>query len=80
MALRPDDILPLVATLTPHGRLLRLIALPEGADKFVYEVLPPSRDEFSSDEFSCDEEAHAWEAGGCGFGREADDVGHASEE
>jgi hypothetical protein len=61
MTLAADDILPLVATLTPHERmrLIGLIAPPQGADKSVYEAQPPSQDEFSSHE-----EALAWEAGG----------------
>ena len=60
-ALTADDILPLVASLTPQERmrLLRLIALPEGSDRPVYRELPPSSDEFSSDE-----EPLAWEAEG----------------
>jgi len=56
-----DDILPLVASLTPQDRvrLLRLIASPQGGDAAVYRSVPPSRDEFSADE-----EPLAWEAGG----------------
>jgi hypothetical protein len=59
--LTADDILPLVASLTPRERvrLLRLIALPHGLDAPVYQSVPPSRDEFSSDE-----EALAWDAAG----------------
>jgi hypothetical protein len=50
--LTADDILPLVASLTPQERvrLLRLIALPQGGDAPVYRSVPPSRDEFSADE------------------------------
>ena len=64
--LTADDILPLVASLTPQERvrLLRLIALPHGADALVYRSVPPSRDEFSADE-----EPLAWDAEGW------DDVG-----
>ena len=60
-ALTADDILPLVASLTPEERvrLLRLIALTQGADASVYKSLPPSRDEFSADE-----EPLAWDAEG----------------
>jgi hypothetical protein len=56
-----DDILPLVASLTPHERvrLLRLIALPQGEDAPVYRSVPPSRDEFSADD-----EPLAWDADG----------------
>jgi hypothetical protein len=59
--LTADDILPLVASLTPRERLrlLRLIALPQGADAPVYRSVPPS-----SDEFSADEEPLAWDAEG----------------
>ena len=59
--LRADDIIPLVASLTPRERvrLLRLIALPQGADAPVYQSVPPS-----GDEFSADEEPLAWEADG----------------
>ena len=40
-ALTADDILPLVASLTPEERvrLLRLIALPQGADEPAYRSL-----------------------------------------
>ena len=59
--LTADDIIPLVASLTPQERvrLLRLIALPQGADAPVYRSVPPSRDEFSADE-----EPLAWDAEG----------------
>jgi hypothetical protein len=61
MALTADDILPLVASLTPQERvrLLRMIALPQGADASVYWSVPPSRDEFSADD-----EPLAWDADG----------------
>jgi len=59
--LTADDILPLVASLTPQERvrLLRLIASPPGEDATVYRSVPPSRDEFSADD-----EAIAWDADG----------------
>lgn len=58
-----DDILPLVASLTPEERvrLLRLIALPRGADAPVYRSVPPSRDEFSADEEPLAWDAEGWE-------------------
>jgi len=61
--LTADDILPLVASLTPQERvrLLRLIALPQGADAPVYRSVPPSRDEFSSDEEPLGWDADGWE-------------------
>jgi hypothetical protein len=64
--LTADDILPLVASLTPRERvrLLRLIALPQDSDATVYQSLPPSRDEFSADE-----EPLAWDDGEFATGR-----------
>lgn len=62
-ALTADDILPLVASLTPQERvrLLRLIAMPLGADAPVYRSVPPSRDEFSADEEPLAWDAEGWE-------------------
>ena len=62
-ALTADDILPLVASLSPKERvrLLRLIALPQGADAPVYRSAPPSPDEFSSDEEPLAWDAEGWE-------------------
>jgi hypothetical protein len=61
--LTADDILPLVASLTPQERvrLLRLITSPSSGDAPVYRSVPPSRDEFSADEepLACD--ADGWE-------------------
>jgi hypothetical protein len=59
--LTADDIIPLVAALSPKERLrlLRLIAMPQGADESVYRSLPPCPAEFSTDE-----EPLAWEADG----------------
>jgi hypothetical protein len=61
--LTADDILPLVASLTPRERLrlLRLIALPQGADASVYRSVPPSRDEFSTDDEPLAWDAEGWE-------------------
>jgi hypothetical protein len=61
--LTADDILPLVASLTPRERirLLRLIALPQGADASLYRLTPPSRDEFSADEDPLAWDAEGWE-------------------
>lgn len=56
-----DDILTLVANLTPQERvrLIRLITTQRGANAAaVYDAVPPGRDEFSSDE-----EPLAWDAG-----------------
>ena len=64
--LTADDILPLVASLTPQERvrLLRLIALPHGADAPVYQSVPPSRDEFSADDEPLAWDADGWEDAG----------------
>lgn len=62
-ALTADDILPLVASLTPRERvrLLRLIALPQGTDASVYRSVPPSRDEFSAEDEPLAWDAEGWE-------------------
>jgi len=64
--LTADDILPLVASLTPQERvrLLRLLALPQGADAPVYRSIPPSRDEFSTDDEPLAWDADGWEGVG----------------
>lgn len=57
-----EDILPLVAGLTPseRARLFRLIAALSGVNAAkVYAAVPPGRDEFSTDE-----EPLEWEADG----------------
>ena len=62
-ALTGDDILLLVASLTPRERmrLLRLIASPQGADAAIYHSVPPSRDEFSAGEDPLAWDAEGWE-------------------
>ena len=62
-ALSADDILPLVASLTPNERLrlLRLITSAQGADAPTYRSVPPSRDEFSADEEPLAWDAEGWE-------------------
>ena len=62
-SLTADDIVPLVASLTPRERvrLLRLITSPPGADAPVYRSVPPARDEFSTDEEPLAWEAEGWE-------------------
>ena len=64
--LTADDIIPLVASLTPQERvrLLRLIALPQGDDAPIYRSVPPSRDEFSADEEPLAWDAEGWEGVG----------------
>jgi hypothetical protein len=53
--------MPLVATLTERERirLLRWISSRRGPDTLAYRVVPPTHDEFSSDD-----EAIAWDAEG----------------
>jgi len=62
-SLTADDILPLVACLPPQerARLLRLITTPLTADEIVYRSVPPTRDEFSTDEDSLAWDADGWE-------------------
>ena len=62
--LNADDILPLVACLTPQERLrlLRLISIRPGADdKVAYRALPSSTEEFSSDEEPLAWDSEGWE-------------------
>jgi hypothetical protein len=62
--LTADDVLPLVACLTPHERLrlLQLISLRPGADDMdAYRASPPKGDEFSSDEDALSWDAEGWE-------------------
>jgi len=62
-ALTAEDILPLVAALTPdeRERLLHLIASPKRGDQAVYALKPPRCDEFSSDDELLAWEAEDWE-------------------
>ena len=61
--LTADDVLPLVACLTPQERvrLLRLITSPPGADALVYRSVPPAHDEFSTEEEPLAWDAEGWE-------------------
>lgn len=59
-----DDILPLIACLTPQERvrLLRLITAPPGVDAAAaYRAVPPGRDEFSTDEEPLAWDPEGWE-------------------
>ena len=63
-SLTADDILPLVACLTPEERLrlLRLISVRPGAnEKGAYRGFPPKREEFSSDDEPLSWDAEGWE-------------------
>ena len=64
--LTADDILPLVACLTPHERvrLLRLIARPAGSDAEAYRGIAPQSDEFSTDSDSLSWDSDGWESVG----------------
>lgn len=62
--LTADDILPLVACLTPQerARLLRLITRPAGAsDADAYQLTPPTHEEFGAD---TDHDPLSWDADG----------------
>jgi hypothetical protein len=61
--LTAEDIIPLVASLTPQerARLLRLMTLQHGDDGAVYGSLPPAHNEFSTDEEPLAWEAEGWE-------------------
>jgi len=61
--LTTDDIIPLVASLTPaeRVRLLRLIASSHGGDSSIYETIPPAGAEFSTDEEPLAREGEGWE-------------------
>ena len=63
-SLTADDILPLLACLTPQERLrlLRLISVRPGAnDGDAYRALPPKREEFSSNEEPLAWDSEGWE-------------------
>jgi hypothetical protein len=60
--LTADEILPLVACLSPQekARLLRLITAPPSAEA-AYRSTPPAANEFSSDEDPLSWDADGWE-------------------
>ena len=61
--LTADDILPLVACLTPRERLrlLRLMSIgPEAYESEAYRILPPARDEFTTDDEPLSWDAEGW--------------------
>ena len=60
--LTADDILPLVAQLSPQerARFVRLITT-SGGDAKAYDRVPPSPDEFSTDEDPLGWDAEGWE-------------------
>ena len=62
--LTADDVLPIVASLTPQerARLLRLISTRSGeATAAAYRVIPVGQDEFSSDEDALSWDGEGWE-------------------
>lgn len=58
-----EEIVPLVEALSPieRARLLRLISRSGQGDASVYEAVPPSHEEFSSDEDPLAWDAEGWE-------------------
>ena len=58
-----DEIVPLIAALTPleRSRLLRLIAKPQSDDASLYKAVPPTHEEFSADEDPLAWEGEGWE-------------------
>jgi hypothetical protein len=62
-ALTADDILPLVACLTPEERvrLLRLLASSATTDGAIYSSVPPAADEFSDDDEPLAWDSEGWE-------------------
>lgn len=59
-----DELLPLVAGLSPYerARLLRLLTeQPDTDNGAIYAAVPPRPDEFSSDEEPLAREADGWE-------------------
>jgi len=58
-----EDLVPLVAALTPEERtrLLRLIVRPQSDDDPLYRAMPPAKEEFSSDEDPLSWEGEGWE-------------------
>lgn len=63
--LTADDILPLVARLSPQerARFFRLVTA-SGADAKAYHVVPPTPDEFTTDEDPLAWDAEGWEGVG----------------
>ena len=63
-ALTADDLVPLIACLTPseRARLLKLIRVLKDSDAAAYHAQPSTADEFGSDEEPLAWEAEGWEA------------------
>lgn len=61
--LTANDLLPLVARLTPQERqrLIQLIAASSERDASLYQANPPLPNEFLSDEESLGWDAEGWE-------------------
>ncbi|MBM3795135.1 MAG: hypothetical protein FJW31_13940 [Acidobacteria bacterium] len=58
-----DDIVPLIAALTPQerARLFRLIAKPQSDDARLYRAIPATEQEFSADGELVAWEGEDWE-------------------
>jgi hypothetical protein len=61
--LTAEDVLPIIATLTPaeRARLLRLIASKQESDSSLYAAMPPKPDEFDSDDDQLSWNGEGWE-------------------
>ncbi len=61
--LKADDIVPLIAALTPQERvrLLRLISKSSGDDSSAYGATPVTTNEFGTDEDPLQWESDGWE-------------------
>ncbi len=61
--LSADDILPLIASLTPRERerLLRLINSGQGSDSSIYAAMLPTPNEFRADDDLLSWDAEGWE-------------------
>jgi len=61
--LNADDLVPLVALLTPRerDRLIRLIASGQKPESSVYTAMPPGPDEFQADDDLLSWDAEGWE-------------------
>lgn len=58
-----DDILPLIACLTPQERfrLLRLVTATPSLASAAYHAIPPAHEEFSTEEEPLSWDAEGWE-------------------
>ena len=64
LPLTADDLVPLIASLTPQERvrLFRLVTMPNHRDAAVYQAAPPSAHEFDRDDEPLAWDSEGWEA------------------